>query len=160
MTVKVTFKAIRPKSGLFKSAAKDILNTVSDAVGDFADDELTDDFNETQKTFKNKFEVETRDKSNRSRILYEALIDNKIYFFLSFGTSVRYATMSQDWRSKTQPGRFGAGPGRGRALFVNKRRPRPGIKARKFDDQIVKREQRPFERIVQEAIDAGVRVVF
>lgn len=160
MTVRITFKAIQSRPGLFKAAGKAILNEVSNAVGDFAKGELTDDFNETQKTFRQKFDVETRDRSSRSQINWHALIEHKIYFFVSGGTSVRYATMSQDWRSKTQPGRFAAGPGRGRVLFVNKRRPKPGIKARNFDKQIVKREEKPFERVVQAAIDAGVRVVF
>lgn len=160
MTVTVSVKAIRPKRNLFTNVATAILDRVDSAVGDFADDELTDDFNETQKTFKRKFDVETQDRSSRSRIVYEALIDNEIYFFVSGGTAVRFATMSSDWRSKTQPGRLGAGAGRGRVLFVNRRRPRPGIKARKFPEQIVKKEDKPFERAVQAAIDAGVRVVF
>lgn len=160
MTVRVTFKAVRPKRGLFTNAAKTILNKVDNAVGDFADDELTDDFNETQKTFRRKFDVETKDTSSRSQISYEALIEHEIYFFVSGGTRVRYATMSPDWRSKTQPGRLAAGAGRGRVLFVSRRRPRPGIEARNFDDQIVEKEDKPFERAVQEAIDAGVKVVF
>lgn len=160
MTVQVTFKAVRPQRGLFKAAGAAILKRVSREVESFAKGKLTDDFNETQKTFKRKFDVETKDTSGRSRISYETLIEHKIYFFLSGGTPVRFATMSPDWRSKTQPGRLGAGAGRGRVLFVNRRRPRPGIEARKFDDQIVKKEDKPFERAVREAIAAGVKVVF
>jgi len=160
VTVQVTVKAVRPKADLFKNAAKSILNQVDARVSNFASGELTDDFNETQKTFKRKFDVETADKSSRSEVRHDTFIMEPIYFFLSGGTAVRYATMSPDWSSKTQPGRLGAGPGRGRVLFVNKRRPRPGIKARKFDDQIVKKEKKPFERAVEEAIAAGVRVVF
>ena len=160
MTVKVTVRAVRPPDNLFKNAAKLILDQVDARVSDFASGELTDDFNETQKTFDNKFAVQTQDKSSRSQVAYDAFIAEPVYFFLSGGTAVRYATMSPDWRSKTQPGRLGAGPGRGRVLYVNRRRPRPGIKARKFDEQIVKKEKKPFERAVEEAIAAGVKVVF
>lgn len=160
MTVGIKVTAVRPPANLFDNAAKSILDRVHTRVGDFASGELTDDFNETQKTFRSKFDVETQDKSSRSQITHEAFIDEPVYFFISGGTAVRYATMSPDWRSKTQPGRLGAGAGRGRVLFVNKRKPRPGIKARKFDEQIVKKEKKPFERAVEEAIAAGVRVVF
>ena len=156
----IRFRAVRPPDNVLKKGGEAILDKVDARVGDFASGELTDDFNETQKTFRRKFDVETQDKSSRSRVAYDAFIDEPIYFFLSGGTAVRYATMSPDWKSKTQPGRLGAGAGRGRVLFVNKRRPRPGIKPRKFPEQIVKKEERPFERAVKEAIAAGVKVVF
>jgi len=156
----IAFRAIKTPANIFDKSAKSILDKVDARVSDFASGELTDDFNETQKTFKDKFAVQTQDKSSRSQVNHEAFIAEPIYFFLSGGTAVRYATMSPDWRSKTQPGRLGAGPGRGRVLYVNKRKPRPGIKARKFDEQIVQKEKKPFERAVEEAIAAGVKVVF
>ena len=156
----IAFRAIKTPANIFGKGDKAILDQVHTRVGDFASGELTDDFNETQKTFDNKFAVQTQDKSSRSQVNHEAFIAEPIYFFLSGGTAVRYATMSPDWRSKTQPGRLGAGPGRGRVLYVNRRRPRPGIKARKFDEQIVKKEKKPFERAVEEAIAVGIKVVF
>ena len=65
--------------------------------------------------------------------------DDLIFKFVSGGTRVRYATMSKDWISKTQPNVIGSGPGRGRKMFVSRAHPRPGIKARNFPHIIVQK---------------------
>jgi hypothetical protein len=160
MGVSIRFDAIAPEPGYFKAAADAILKSVDAGVENFAKGEITDDFNETQKTFRRKFPVEVEDTSNRSQVSRDVFIDHEIYFYVSGGTAVRYATMSPDWQSKTAPGRLSAGSGRGRVLYVSRNRPRPGIEARKFDEQIVKKEDKPFERAVRAAIEAGVRVAF
>jgi hypothetical protein len=76
--------------------------------------------------------------------------------WLDEGTCVRYATMSQDWKSKTTPGKLKSGRGRGRMLFVNKRRPRPGIKARGWTELIQKRRRRPFTNAMIKAKNRGL----
>jgi len=76
--------------------------------------------------------------------------------WLDEGTRVRYATMSQDWKSKTKPGVLKSGRGRGRVLFVNKRRPRPGIKARGWTELIMKRRRRPFTDAMIKAKNKGL----
>ena len=60
------------------------------------------------------------------------------WFWLDKGTKVRYATMSMNFRAKTSVGSLSSGSGRGGLLFVNKKRPRLGIKARGWTVIIVK----------------------
>lgn len=74
------------------------------------------------------------------------------WHWLDGGTRVRYATMSKDWHSKTFPGWLGSGPGRGKRLFVSKRRPRPGIKARRWSLELAKKRQQPFGHAIARAV--------
>lgn len=80
--------------------------------------------------------------------------------WLDEGTRVRYATMSQDWKSKTKPGVLKSGRGRGKMLFVNKRRPRPGIKARGWTELIQKRRKRPFTNAMIKAKNRGLDKIY
>ena len=57
----------------------------------------------------------------------------KKWIWLSFGTSVRYAQMTPDFKAKTAVGRCASGGGAGGFSHVDKRNPRPGIKARGWD---------------------------
>lgn len=98
---------------------------------------IQEDFYKTVKTWKNKpsFEVEGK----KARFTREIYAENDVYFFLNGGTRVRYATMTGDFRAKTAPNRFIARGGRGGVAFINKKKPRKGIKARKFDQKEVRR---------------------
>ena len=78
--------------------------------------------------------------------------DDKVYGYLNDGTNVRYATMGPRFRAKTAPGRIKAGAGQTDVLFVNKRRPRPGIKARRFDVQIKRKLEPKYFKLVSEAV--------
>lgn len=71
----------------------------------------------------------------------EVATNSEIYRFLNSGTSVRYATMSKDFVSKTRPNWIGSGGGAGKKLFVNRKKPKPGIKARNFDKAIAKKHE-------------------
>ncbi len=69
------------------------------------------------------------------------------WHWLNGGTRVRWALMSGNWKSKTKPGRFKSGGGRGRVIVVGKRRmakPQPGIKARNWADKLQKQRKKPF----------------
>lgn len=80
----------------------------------------------------------------------------KKWNWLNEGTRVRYATMSKNWRSKTSPGSFRSGAGRGRMLFVSRRRPRPGIQARDWTGKLTKQRRQPFtNRMIQAMRQAG-----
>ncbi len=121
------------------------------------------DFNETQRTFKRKFPVEI-DKGDGWRLIF---VDSDIYSYVSRGTRIRWALMSRDWQSKTAPGRFRPGPGRGRVVIAGRgamqRRgiaARPGIKARKFDEQIVKKDTRQAQRILDGEIAKASKKAF
>lgn len=78
--------------------------------------------------------------------------DSPIYRYIDEGTKVRYATMSADWKSKTIPDVVGSFPGKGKKLFVNKKRPRPGIKARKFTKHIAKTTQIKLQKETKNAL--------
>ena len=77
---------------------------------------------------------------------------DKIYKFVSGGTKVRYATMTPDFVPKTVPRVIGSGPGAGGVAFVNKQRPRPGIKAREFNAVIADKWRAPFKREMEAAL--------
>lgn len=73
--------------------------------------------------------------------------------FLDEGTSIRWALMSQDWKSKTRPRRLKGGRGSGKPVIVGRRAmqargiaPRPGIEAREWTPTIQKRRRPKFTR--------------
>jgi hypothetical protein len=78
------------------------------------------------------------DKGKMERLVVSR---NKIYFFVSGGTRVRYATMTPNFKAKTSPSRYQAQAGAGGVAFISKLKPKPGIKARKFDTKTAKRMQ-------------------
>lgn len=79
--------------------------------------------------------------------------------FLDKGTSIRWALMSSDWKSKTSPGKLAASGGSGRVVIagrsaMQKRNiaPRPGIKARGWSKTVVRQNQRRFPNRIGAAI--------
>ena len=97
---------------------------------------VRDDLRLTVKTWKGGSRFFFIRKKKNYRLI---ATNSKKYYWVNAGTKVRYATMTRDFSAKTRAGRFQAGAGRGGVLFINKKKPRPGIKARKFDKQEVKR---------------------
>jgi hypothetical protein len=67
----------------------------------------------------------------------------KKYKFLDDGTRVRYAHMSKGFVPKTRSGQLNSWVGKGKLLFINKKRPLPGIKARHFTVALRKKWERP-----------------
>lgn len=80
------------------------------------------------------FEINKKDTYTK-----EIATSEKPYIFINWGTTVRYAQLSPDWKSKSQPGQLPSGPGAGRVLFIDKSRPKPGIKPRRFDKLVADR---------------------
>ena len=75
------------------------------------------------------------------------------YGWVNRGTRIRYATMSKDWKSKTKPNVIASYAGRGRLLFVSRKRPRPGIQARNFSTIILTRIQARAANRVRDALN-------
>lgn len=87
--------------------------------------------------------------------------NDKRWYYLNKGTSIRWAIVTPDFESKTWPNSLDPRPGRGRVLIRGKRAmlaagipPRPGIQARNWINEISKLEQPVFQsrysRILQD----------
>lgn len=89
------------------------------------------------------------------------------FTWLDKGTRIRWALMSQDWKSKTKPGSFSSGGGRGRVVIAGRRamsrrgiRARPGIAARGWTEQLQKQRRKPFTNAMVKAIQTGAKKVY
>lgn len=81
----------------------------------------------------------------------------KKWNWLDQGTRIRYATMSPGWRSKTRVKWFGSGRGKGRMLFVSRRRPRPGIQSRGWSEALTLTRKNAFRKLVQAGLDRAAQ---
>lgn len=101
------------------------------------------EFGVVTQTWRNKpkFLIEIINQNERAIYTKSTVKGKPIFKFVSGGTRVRYATMSRDWVSKTQPNVLGSGPGAGRMLYVSKKHPHPGIKPRNFPHIIIQKWQ-------------------
>lgn len=77
--------------------------------------------------------------------------------YLDRGTKVRYATMSADFQAKTTPRVLGSRAGKGKLLVVRKSVPRPGIEAREWTPEMVKKWTPLFAESQQEALDRAAK---
>lgn len=152
----IEVRAIRPVPQLNPRA---ILASLNRAAERFSRKVIKPDLDSTW-TKSPGFKIEN--KSSGSEISWLTKTDNEIYFYNNFGTAIRWALMSSDWRSQTRPGRIPARPGRGRVVIAGRRAmtargiaPRPGIDGRHWDDQIVKKEQKSYEREMLKALAEG-----
>jgi len=132
MPVKV--KAIIPKALKTKAMREPYIDAMEQTILIAQDmfEGTTRTFDETDVKFKKKV------KDSPTKIVGTVDTDNEIYGYLNNGTKVRYATMTSDFESKTEPGFLGSKQGRGGLLYVDRRRPRPGIEGRHFDKMVAK----------------------
>lgn len=121
------------------------------------------DFEQTTQSWrgdKPKFVLQKRPKSG-SKLSIVVLVNGgkgkDKWWWLEKGTKVRYATMSDPFVAKTKPGRLASYAGTGRMLFVNKKFPRPGIKARKWIEVIQKRQQPNLTKAMQAAMKKAAK---
>lgn len=159
MAVSVEFKPIIPKELNIKA--------YSDAATKLLKQEakiIKREFSKTTKTFNNPVKFAERNTSTRSQLSRLVFASDKQYFFVTRGTRIRWALMSQDFNAKTSARVIGSRRGRGRAVIIGKRAmqarniaPRPGIKAREFDLEIVKRRQPKFVRNANKAFNLATR---
>lgn len=78
------------------------------------------------------------------------------WFWLSFGTDVRYAVMTPDFVSKTQPGRLGNRKGKGGFSHFSLV-PLPGIEAREWHDIIAETSGRIYRFRLYKATRANIK---
>lgn len=151
----IVMRAIKPatpfKSSVFREemliAAKEI------------EKQALEDFKRTTATWtdKPKFSVKVDQGASVGGIRIQVATDDAAYNYVDKGTKVRYATMSKDWVSKTEPNVIQAFPGKGKKLFVNKKHPRPGIKARNFTKIIAKSAKTELARVAKNALARAAR---
>lgn len=120
-------------------------------------------FQETMGTFKRKHPV----RINRRKAYRFIWVDDRVYSFINYGTSIRWAVMSSDWRSKTRPGSIRPRSGRGKPVVIGRRAmtrrgisPKPGIRARRFDKAIVERDAPKVHRVIKDDLAKSVRRLF
>jgi hypothetical protein len=144
------------KGAPFKSSV--FREEIIKAANEIKDDALAD-FKKTTAnwTHKPKFSSKILTGASAGGVQVQVATDDAIYRYIDEGTKVRYATMSKDWESKTEPDVVGTFPGKGRRLFINKKRPRPGIKARKFSKNIAKTTQKELARVTKNALARAAR---
>lgn len=99
--------------------------------------------------------VKFHQKTNRQDLTVEVFTTDQIYFWISEGTSIRYATMTPDFVAKTRPGALDSGPGAGGVAFVTRARPNPGIEARQFDRLVVERHQDDYQHALDRDLAAA-----
>lgn len=118
-------------------------------------DLMGDEFESTTETFQNTNVVFVQEeKFTPDHKEVTVFTTNKIYKYLNNGTSVRYATMGPRFRNKTAPQQIKAMPGQTDVLFVNKKRPRPGIKRRSFDIFIRRKLEPKYFKFVSDAVQS------
>lgn len=143
----VVWKEIKPKRLNQRAMFNELLKGMNQ-VGK----EMKQEYQKTTRTWKNKpeFEIVKDTNPNGPEVLVGT--DSLIYKFLDEGTSIRYATMTPDFVSKTVPRMLSSRRGKGGLAYVDTRRPRPGIEAREFSTLIQKKYQPRFKRRMEQAM--------
>lgn len=141
------FKGIKPKALDIDGMYGEIMDAANKAA-----DEILAQFEMTVVTWTNPPDFERIVDLDSSGISTLVGTDDRIYKFINDGTSVRHALMSDDWVSKTQPGRMTSRTGSGHVVAVSKKIVRPGIEPRKFDQQIQKDWKKKYKRHMEVAM--------
>jgi hypothetical protein len=119
---------------------------------DIEAESMRDSHELTTKTWRHKPVFRKYVRVTENEVYLSVTTQDDIYRYIDQGTKVRYALMSKDWISKTKPRVLTPGGGRGHMVFVNKKIRRPGIKARKFSEEIWHHRKDRFTRDIQGAI--------
>lgn len=139
-------KVIKPNlSHLQPAIMRVAINRALDEVAQKA----KQDFEQTVETWEEKPDFVIEGDNLEGRSVYTT---DRIYGFVNNGTNVRYATMTPDFRAKTTPKVIGSRSGSGGVHYINKRVPRPGIEARRFDEIIAKKWEAEYPTILQKAV--------
>jgi hypothetical protein len=114
-------------------------------------------FEKTTRTWNHDVEFEYEIENNSNVMRVSVYTNDEIYYFIDQGTSVRYATMTKDYFSKSTPGVIGSNRGAGELLYIDKNVPRPGIESRRFTEEIHKRRRPFFYKKIEKVVDKIVK---
>lgn len=127
-------------------------------------EDMLEDFEQTIATwdgetpdFEVKAELTRADGATMQIVLVGDAKGINKWLWLNFGTSVRYAQLSEDWESKTVPGRLRTGQGAGRVVRIDVNNPQPGIEARGWSGIIAEDWRPKFRARMQEALRRGAQ---
>ena len=134
----------------YRRMARNLPGVVDNAIRALVTDEALPQFETTVKTWTNQ---PTFTPVATPRGWAVQVAPEYPYGWVNHGTRIRYATMSKDWKSKTKPNVIASYAGRGRLLFVSRKRPRPGIQARNFSTIILTRIQARAASRVRDALN-------
>lgn len=150
------FKTLTPKAFKPKEIRLALLEE-----NDQAGEELVKLFERTVQTWegdKPGFELQrklTGDTVTLEVVLTGSDLAIKKWIWLNRGTSVRYAILSSDWKSKTEPDNLDAGEGSGRVVKIDMDNPQPGIEARNWSKIIMRQFKPGYHRRMQRAMRRG-----
>ena len=148
--VKTTITSnITKVSARFQRMARNLPGVTDRAVRELVVDDALPQFEKTVRTWTHQPRFTPQRMTRGWGVSIDPLYP---YKWVNEGTRVRYATMSADWSSKTKPNVIASYRGSGRMLFVSRKRPRPGIKARNFQDIILRRVQARAANSIREAL--------
>jgi hypothetical protein len=80
-----------------------------------------------------------------------------VWQLLEHGTRIRFMQLSEDWISKTQPGRLSGGAGQGHKLGLDLKNPQPGILPRNWAKGVAEDEKDFTDTYVREGWSKGFR---
>lgn len=165
-TASIRFKAIRPRK---TPAYRDnIEREVHEALEEEGEITLRL-FERTTRTWVSKpeFKIEVEKPPYKGtggirRASVKVFTDDPTYFFLNYGTRIRWAIMSSDFIPKTTPRIIGSKVGAGGVVVVGRKYmqahnipPQPGIQAREWTTEINKRRSKQFHKKMDAAIRRG-----
>lgn len=111
------------------------------------------DFLKTTRTWRHtvKFDIYKPSVNGSGNLQGAVGTNDNRYRYIARGTRVRYATMTPDFSPKTKVNIINSFRGKGGLLYYNRRRPRPGIKARNFEKVISAKHKDALERLLANA---------
>jgi hypothetical protein len=112
-------------------------------------------FQKTVRTWEHPVEFHQKTKSGAEPSV-AVFTEDEIYGYVSDGTAIRYAVMTEDFSPKTRPGTLESRPGKGGFAYLDTKNPRPGIEARNFPELIESELKDDYEREQEANIDRAI----
>ena len=119
-------------------------------------DAFDHDFQLTTQTWNTQVAFTKRTTVSPSSVIGKVVTKNDIYKFVTRGTQIRYAAMTPDFLPKTIPGVIGSFTGRGGFDHLDFANPRPGIRARRFEETLRDKYKKSVATKFQVAVNRAV----
>lgn len=139
-----------PTPALVKAAEKELARWGKKFKGEY---------DKTTATWASRPQFDTEIAVSDDEMSVQVSTADNVYRFLHDGTKVRWALMSADFEPKTQPRVLGSRPGKGTVVLRGRsvmKEPQPGIQPRHWTQEIIKNEEKNFQRDMIKALDDAV----